>query len=549
MTPDAPPTIAAALHERRADDRPALLFEGRTWTWAEVAREADRRGAMLLGLQPEDAPDLHVGVLLDNVPDFVFLLFGAALVGATIVGINPTRRGNELARDIIHTDCNLVVTDPERAPMLAQLDLGAANDRVLVTPGIAYEDSPDEYAPRPSPDDLYLLLFTSGSTGAPKAVRMSHGRAARQAWESARAFTPDDSLYCAMPLFHGNALIANLFPALVAGARVVLRRRFSASGFGPDIRAHRCTYFNYVGRALAYIVAVPETPEDGDNQLKWALGSEASPLTISEFTRRYGCPIFEGYGSSENAVIIQPAPGMPTGALGRPKRGTDVAIVDAATGEECATAVLDDSGRLLNPDAAIGEIVGRNTASQFEGYYRNPEADAQRTRNGWYWSGDLGYRDCDGWVYFAGRTADWLRVDGENFSAGAVERILNRYPESTGVAVYGVPDPVTGDQVMVAIEGQTALDLTAFAAFLAAQPDLGTKWAPRFIRVVPELPVTATRKVDKAVLRGQRWELGTVYWRDAQGAYRPMTTEDRDALRRRFEENGRLALLGDLPGS
>ena len=498
---------------------------------------------MLLDRRPPEAP-FHVGVLLDNVPEFVFLLFGAARARATVVGINPTRRGAELARDIVHTDCHLVVTDPERAPILTQLELGAVGGGVIVSPGIAYEGLPDLPDDRPTPEDLYLLLFTSGSTGAPKAVRMTHGRAARQASESARAFRPDDVLYCAMPLFHGNALIANLFPALVAGARVVLRRRFSASGFGADIREHRCTYFNYVGRALAYIVAVPESPEDGTNQLKWALGSEASPLTISEFTRRYGCPIFEGYGSSENAVIIQPAAGMPVGALGRPKKGTDVAIVDA-DGRECPPAVLDESGRLLNADVAIGEIVGRNTAGHFEGYYRNPEADAQRTRDGWYWSGDLGYRDEAGWVYFAGRTADWLRVDGENFSAGAVERILNRYPQSTGVAVYAVPDPVTGDQVMVAMEGPTTVDLDAFAAFLDAQPDLGTKWSPRFIRVVRSLPVTATRKVDKGVLRAQGWDApGTVYWRpDPDGPFQPMTASDREALRRRFEQNGRLDVM------
>ena len=509
--------------------------------------EADLRAAMLLERRVGDAP-FHVGVLLENVPEFVFLLFGAALAGATVVGINPTRRGAELAHDIRHTDCQIVISDAERAPMLRELDLGPAPAEVLVSPGPAYEGalgSGPLPTDRPDPGDLYLLLFTSGSTGAPKAVRMTHGRAARQAVESARAFTSADVLYCAMPLFHGNALIANLFPALVAGAAVVLRRRFSASGFGPDIREHGCTYFNYVGRALAYIVAVPESPADADNRLKWALGSEASPLTVAEFTRRFGCPVFEGYGSSENAVIIRPAPGMPDGALGRPKRGTDVAIIDAATGRECPPAVLDEAGRLLNPDAAIGEIVGRNSVSQFEGYYRNPDADAERTRGGWYWSGDLGYRDRDGWVYFAGRTADWLRVDGENFSAGAVERILNRFPGSSGVAVYGVPDPVTGDQVMAAVETEPdAFDPGEFAAFLRAQPDLGTKWAPRYVRVTPQLPVTATRKVDKAVLRAEAWEAETVYRRETDGSYRPMTPSDRDELLTRFAANGRASVLG-----
>src|SRR5581483_9613288 len=258
-----------------------------------------------------------------------------------------------------------------------------------------------------------------------------------------------DVLYCAMPLFHGNALLANLFPALVSGAAVVLRPKFSATGFLPDIRAFRCTYFNYVGRALSYILAVPESPHDRDNALKWCLGSEASPRDIAEFTRRFGCPVFEGYGSSENAVVIQPAGGMPPGALGRPALGLDVIIADPATGAECPAARFDAAGRMLNPGEAIGEIVGRNAAGAFEGYYANPEAEAERTRAGWYWSGDLGYRDEDGWFFVAG-----------------------------GVAVFGVPDPVTGDQAMAAIELDRPFDPARFADFLAAQPDLGTKWAP-----------------------------------------------------------------------
>ena len=129
----------------------------------------------------------------------------------------------------------------------------------------------------PSVERLYLLIFTSGSTGAPKAVQVSQGRATRTGKAGAAAFTGDDVLYCSMPLFHGNALFANLFPAMVSGAAVALRPRFSASELLPDVRRFGCTYFNYVGRALSYVLAQPEQPDDGDNPLKWCLGSEASP--------------------------------------------------------------------------------------------------------------------------------------------------------------------------------------------------------------------------------------------------------------------------------
>jgi fatty-acyl-CoA synthase len=539
----------AELFAARVDDgHVALRTDDATWTWAEVVAEASARAAVLreLGLAGR-----HIGVLLENVPEYVFLLGGAALCGSVVVGINPTRRGDELARDIRHTDCAVVLTDAAQASLLDGLDLGGAAVREVDDPAWAALVDDRRRAPLPStlpgPDDLYLLLFTSGSTGAPKAVQMSQGRAARTAAASAVAFTPADVLYCSMPLFHGNALLANLFPAAVAGASVVLRPRFSASAFLSDVRRHGCTFFNYVGRALAYILAQPETAADADNRLAWCLGSEASPQDRKEFRRRFGCFVVEGYSSSEGAVVIQPFSGMPPGALGRPKEGADVVVIDPETGLECPPARLGDGHVLLNPDEAIGEIVGRDGLSAFEGYYANPEATAERGRDGWYWTGDLGYRDEDGTFWFAGRTADWLRVDGENFAAGPVEQVLARSPGVRGVVVYAVPDPRTGDQVMAALElaGDAAFDPIAFADFLAAQPDLGTKWAPRFVRIVTAIPLTATGKVDRKPLRTERWDTtDPVWWRPTPTApYRPLTADDVAGLRQAFADAGREMML------
>ena len=210
-------------------------------------------------------------------------------------------------------------------------------------------------------------------------------------------------------------------------------------------------------------------------------------------------------------------------------------------------ARLGDDRRLLNPEAAIGEIVGRSELSAFEGYYANPEATAERGRNGWYWTGDLGYQDEEGTFYFAGRTADWLRVDGENFAAGPIERILGRFPAVASAVVYGVPDPGTGDQVMAALEMDRgiAFDAAAFVRFLAEQPDLGTKWAPRFVRIVEAIPVTATGKVDRKPLRAERWTTtDPVWWRPARAeAYRPLTDDDVADLRGAFHDAGREGML------
>jgi fatty-acyl-CoA synthase len=499
----------------------------------------------------------HVGVLLENVPEYLFWAGGAALAGAAIVGINPTRRGGELARDIRHTDCQLIVTDKSQSGPLEGLDLGRAHDRVLVLDTPAYVAALAAVAGAALPHDdvdgdaILFLLFTSGSTGAPKAVVCSTGRMAG-AGARAGAFygvTRDEVCYCPMPLFHGNALMANWAPALNAGATVALRRKFSASGFLDDVRRFGATYFTYVGRALAYVLAQPPTPHDRDNRLRLGFGTEASALDRQRFTERFGCPLVESYGSSESVISIMRTPETPPQALGLPRDtpGSDVAVVDPATGEERPRARFDVAGALVNGTEAIGEIVERGGAGAFEGYYDNAEATRERMRHGWYWTGDLGYRDEAGFFYFAGRSADWLRVDSENFAAAPVERILQRLPDAVMVAVYPVPDPRTGDQVMAAVElhAGTKFDADAFGAFLDAQPDLGTKWAPRLVRIVAEMPLTANAKLFKPGLRRERWETDDPVWFRPPGDehYRLMTAADRDALTREFAASGRTGLL------
>ncbi len=546
-------TVARLLERRSGDDGPALRFEGDTWSWAQVVAEARARAGMLHRFRLDGR--VHVGVLLDNTADYVFLLAGAALAGAVVAGLNPTRRGEELARDVRATDCALLITDSDHRGLLDGLDLGMTADRVLDTDSRGFRALVTEGArvavgarpPAPAPDDLYLLVFTSGSTGTPKAVLMSQGRAARAALRM--PFRPDDVLYSAMPLFHGNALSSSLFPWMASGATLVLRRRFSASGFLPDVREHGATFMNTVGRAVAHILATEPTDHDRAHRLAYVLGPETSAPDKAEFTRRFGVPVFEGYGSSEGAIVLHPVGDGRPGALGRLPKGAEAKVVDPATGEEREVAVLDAHGRLTNPEAAIGELIGRSPHSAFEGYYKNPEAEAERLRDGWYWSGDLAYRDPDGIFYFAGRSGDWLRVDSENFTAAPVERVLGRFPGQRGVAVYAVPDSRTGDQVMAAIEvdDPDRFDPVAFAAFLDDEPDLGTKWAPRYLRIVAALPVTGTDKVDKAPLRAVQWSATDPYWvrRDRSSAYTRMTPGDVDALRAEFAANGREGLLAE----
>ena len=541
-------TVAALLAERAGDAHPGLLFEEQRFSWAEIVDEAVARAQLALSLQ-RPGP-FHVGVLLDNVPEYLFWLAGAALAGAALVGINPTRRGTELARDIRHTDCQLVVTDHEHVPLLAGLDTGVPADRVLLIDDPSHEAilQPHRGAPAPAPsvapDAMLLLLFTSGTTGAPKAVVCSQGRLARIGGRIPGMYdiTRDTVTYNAMPLFHGNAIMANWAGVLGVGATFAMRRRFSASGFLGDVRRFGARYFNYVGRSLAYVLATPELPDDADNPLELGFGTEASARDRERFSARFGCRLVESYGSSEGALAIGWAPGAPPGSLGRPLNGEDVVVADPETGAECPPASFDEHGRIVNGDRAIGELAGRNVADRFEGYYENPDAEAERLRHGWYWSGDLGYRDTDGWLYFAGRTSDRLRVDSENFAAAPVESILFRFPGVVMCAVYPVPDPRTGDQAMAAVELEpgTTFDPVAFGDFLERQQDLGTKWAPRFVRVVERMPLTATNKVHKPPLRAASWETDDpVYWRSGRElSYRLLSASDREQLRAESAEHG-----------
>jgi fatty-acyl-CoA synthase len=537
-------TFADHVRARANEDHLGLLFEDDRWTWRELIAQSAARAGLLASLLGDASPP-HVGVLLDNSPEFVFWLGATAVSGAVMVGINPTRRGDELASDIRSTDVQVIVTNSEQVGLLDGLDLGAANSRVLVIDG---PDFADQLAPfhgsalptvEVADDDTLFLLFTSGTGGGPaKAVIRSHGRIdfVAQNMAAGFGFTANDIAYMSMPLFHSNALFTAWAPAMASGMTMALRRKFSASAFLSDIRRFGATYFNYVGKPLAYVLATAPQPDDADNPLRLGFGNEGNAADLERFAERFGCPLVDGYGQSETGASIGRVPGMPAGALGMGP--PEIKVLDQE-GQECPRASFDPDGRLLNAEAATGEIV--NTGfTMFEGYYNNPEANAERLRNGWYWTGDLAYRDDAGFFYFAGRSADWVRVDGENFAAGSVEQILARFPGVVLGVAYGVPDVEAGDRLMAALQVDGEFDIVAFASFLAEQPDLGTKWTPTYVRVVNEFPMTSTNKVLKRELVRQRWNTGDPMWHLRRGeSYTTFTDADRAALGDQFAAAGR----------
>lgn len=539
--------LGARIAERGDDQQSCVAFADQEWTWAQYVRACGDRAA-LLQAHRVDGP-FHVGVLLDNVPDFAMLLGAAALSGAVIVGLNPTRRGAELARDVARTDCQLIVTEEKYRPLLSELEEPLTGERVfdIDSPGWASALATVEGAPimvaEVSPDDLFMLIFTSGTSGDPKAVRCTHSKITTPgtAVVGHLQLTRADRAYLSMPMFHSACVMAGWSPTVMSGSSMALRRRFSASAFLDDIRRYGCTWFNYIGKPLAYVLATPERPDDADNPLRVAMGNESTHADVMRFAERFGLHVFDGYGATESGFNLLRTPDTPPNAMG--PLPEEVAVLHQETGLPVATARFDNDGRLLNGPDAIGEMVNKQGAGGFLGYYGDSSAEQERMRGGMYRSGDLAYVDDRGFAYFAGRTSDWLRVDGENLATAPIERLILRHPDVAQVAVYGVANPDAGDDVMAAVVPVTGanVDAAAFLLFLQAQPDLGTKWTPRYVRVVEALPLTQTNKVLKRELVAEGWRSGgPIWWRPGRAdSYRIMSAADMETLETALAAKGR----------
>ncbi|MDT0220023.1 fatty-acid--CoA ligase FadD1 [Gordonia sp. AC31] len=505
-------TVTQLLQARADDDNLAITYEGRQWTWREYIRDAERAASAILGIADTERP-LHVGVLLGNTPDMLIALAAGALGGYVTAGINNTRRGEGLAADIVRADCQILLTDAEHRPLLDGLELPGVTVLDTSTPQWAEMLSgAAELTPHSAPGamDTFMLIFTSGTSGNPKPVQFAHMMMpfAGPVLADKYDIGPGDVCYLSMPLFHSAALMGGYCVALCGGAAIA-PAKFSASTFLADIRRYNATYMNYVGKPLAYILATEERPDDADNPLRVAFGNEATDRDIDDFSRRFGCTVWDGFGSTELAIIITREPGTPHGSIG--KGFPNVAVYNSSTLTECPRAEFDSSGALINADDAIGELVNIEGGGMFMGYYNDSDATSERLRHGMYWSGDLAYKDADDWIYLAGRTGDWMRVDGENLAAGPIERVLLRVPEINRVAVYAVPDDHVGDAVMAAVVLQDGVELTpeSFAEQLAAQADLSPKAWPTYVRIEDDLPTTATNKILKRTLKSEGAVPGT----------------------------------------
>ncbi len=511
---------AELLEERagKAGGRVFLTFKERSITYREMDENANRLANFLRGLG--GGPGVGAAIIMQNSPRWLDAFFALQKLGMYAVPVNAALRGDQLAHVVGDSDAGFVLIDHDLLPHYEAVAAALPGvGRVIVNaqgapPGFSLPagalDLEEAYAPgadasRPplkyDPDDLMVIMYTSGTTGLPKGVVYRYATSGvKMVSVMSRFFLgAHDIYYTCYPLFHANALFLTVTPCLHAGCRVALAERFSASGFWDDIRRHGATIFNGLGAVMPILMKQPSRPDDGDNRVRAVLSAGCPADMWEAFEQRFGVRIYEAYGAVDGAgvVLINLGTG-PVGSMGKPL-GSRCRIVD----REGNDAAAGEAGELIS-------YVGKRTSTVE--YYKDAVASSDKVRDGWLYTGDLVYRDRKGYIYFLGRNTESMRCKGENVSAYEVEQAILKHPDVLECAVYAVPSELAEDDIMVTLvplEGRT-LDPASLAGFLSGK--LARFAIPRYYRVVDALPKTETHRVIKRELEslgvtGDTWDM------------------------------------------
>ena len=490
----------------------------------------------------EGGARFHVGFYMQNTPEVLYAFGGCAFAGATLVGINNAQMGQRLAADIRNMDVDMLLVDEVQQPKSERTflesvaeahenhDLSPLYPEYVIARKQQQRNHPaavatleemlkgivgKDFIPTPlQPERAGVIIFTSGTTGTPKGIEVSWKKLFDVGVMSTTIlhYGEQDVSYVCMPLNHSNSLYLSFIPALLNGARLLMRRRFSASHFVKDIERVGATVWNSVGDPVRYVLnTVGEEADYAHLPLRTVISTGTNAQNRKAFTRIFGLDIFtEAFGSTEVGAIATVTPDTPPFCVGKYLPGKDVKIVDELTGAECDAAQVDSEGRILNFDRAVGEIVVSQESlgdSAFTGYYNMPLESAERVDEaGYYHMGDLGAcveRGGARYIIFLGRTGtDRLRSKGENFSAAFVEEIVLGYDGVVNCVVIGIPhvDSTENDNpiYVVEVEDPPRFDVAALYAF--CNRNIPSYALPGYIRVVAELPRTDTRKIRKPVL-------------------------------------------------
>lgn len=529
----ADPTTVADLLERRADrtpDREALLFEGRSYSYAEVDRATNRvaHWARFRGIGRGGV----VALLMENRPEFLFTWLGLAKIGAVTALLNTNLRGQALAHGIRVAAPDVVLAGAELAEALdtarphleaipevwvsgAKAPLAGAND---LDARLAIES--DARPRRELRDGMtaasnLFYIYTSGTTGNPKAARFSHARFLQvtRGFIAAARIRANDRILCVLPLFHTAGGVVTVGMALGTGATLVLRRKFSASAFWRECREQRVTVFQYIGELCRYMLHVPPGPDDRSHAVRLAVGNGLRPDVWKPFAERFGVGrILEFYGATEGNVALMNLEGT-VGAVGRipewARRRTPVRLVRFDVERE--EHVRSDDGFFVECEPGeVGEALGeipadpRAPLGRFEGYTAEDDTRKKVLRNvfregdAWFRSGDLLRRDADGTIYFVDRIGDTFRWKGENVATTEVAEVLSTLRGVREATVYGVAvADHEGRAGMAALVVDDRFDPDAFYGEIERQLPVYAR--PLFVRISGSIEVTGTfkhRKVD-----------------------------------------------------
>ena len=524
-------TMGRILAEKaaRIPDKTFLIWEGRAWTYGELEAMTNRyaHGFERLGVGHGD----HVAVMLPNCPEFFWVCWGLGKIGAVAVPINTAAKGELLRYFIDQSDATSVVVDDEWlermagvAPQLAKVkryvyrgprqpaDCGLPEVPVHALAALESDDASAPPFDAVSYDDVHLIMYTSGTTGPSKGVMCPHsqGHAVGRALTLDFGYRPDDVLYTCLPLFHGNAIWYTCYAALWADAAIALAPRFSATRFWDEIRASGATQFNTLGAMTNIIWKLPPGPHERDHKLRLCMTVPVPKEIYAEMQARYGVTLTSVFAMTENFAMTRFTPDDPPAKAGSA----------GSTRGACELRIVDDDERDL-PAGQVGEIWMRplQPGAMMKGYYRMPEETAHEFSGEWFCTGDRGYRDGDGYLYFVDRKKEAIRRRGENISAYEVELILSRHPAILEVAAIPVASEMSEDDVMVYVvrkpgEALAHADVVHFAA-----EHMSYFMVPRFVEFIDQLPKTASEKLEKYKLK-----------RDAQARRAELWDREREGI-------------------
>jgi fatty-acyl-CoA synthase len=502
--------------------RTAIEFEGRSLTYSEFDALANRYAHWALGAGSKRGDT--VALFAQNCADYAAVWYGLSKVGVITALVNHQLAGAALAHSLHICNASHMIADAETAATFAAVKnqlqhpirswvLG--EDLAVALKGVS-SLRPDRTAMRSgmTAKDVALYLFTSGTTGLPKAAKVTHVRALlyMQGFAGATAARPSDRFYNCLPLYHATGGLCAMGAALLTGGCVVLRRRFSASQFWPDIVAQKCTVFAYIGELCRYLTNLPIQPDESRHRLRLAFGNGLRPDVWEQMEQRFKIPrILEFYGSTEGNVSLMNLDGT-TGAVGRIPPYLRFAFNARLVQFDMAAQApaRDAQGRLIPcKPGDIGEMIGRiggDARSDYVGYADKTATDRKVVRDAfvdgdaWFLTGDLMRRDAKGYVYFIDRVGDTFRWKSENVSTTEVEERLSDVPSVREANVYGVLVPGTdGRAGMAALVVDAHFDLATFQA--AVQTALPAYAQPVFLRLQPHMDTTGTfkrRKMDVA---------------------------------------------------